>query len=114
MYGCGAGFHQGLRTRHYGAMSSLSPFAALFTEDSIYQTWLDVEVALAAAQAELGIIPAPAAAEIAAKAKLELVDRAAFVSHLEQTGHALVSLVWQVDKLCAGDAGGYCIGAPPP
>ena len=88
-------------------MSSLSPFAALFTEDSIYQTWLDVEVALAAAQAELGIIPAPAAAEIAAKAKLELVDRAAFASHLEQTGHALVSLVWQVDKLCAGDAGGY-------
>ena len=107
MYGCGAGFHQGLRTRHYGAMSSLSPFAALFTEDSIYQTWLDVEVALAAAQAELGIIPALAAAEIAAKAKLELVDRAAFASHLEQTGHALVSLVWQVDKLCEGDAGGY-------
>lgn len=87
--------------------ASPSPFAALFTEDSIYQTWLDVEVALAAAQADLGIIPAAAAAEIAAKAKLELVDRAAFAEHLAETGHALVSLVWQVDKLCEGDAGGY-------
>ena len=87
--------------------TSPSPYAALFTEDSIYQTWLDVEVALAAAQAELGIIPAAAAAEIAAKAKLELVDRAAFAEHLEVTSHALVSLVWQVDKLCEGDAGGY-------
>ena len=87
--------------------TSPSPYAPLFTEDSIHQTWLDVEVALAAAQAELGIIPEAAAAEIAAKAKLELVDRAAFAEHLEETGHALVSLVWQVDKLCAGDAGGY-------
>ncbi len=88
-------------------MSATSPFAVLFTEDSIYQTWLDVEVALAAAQAELGIIPAAAATEIAAKAKLHLVDRAAFAAHLEVTGHALVSLVWQIDKLCEGDAGGY-------
>ena len=88
-------------------MGSLSPFAALFTEDSVYQTWLDVEAALAAAQAELGIIPSAAAAEITAKAKLELVDRDAFASHLEVTGHALVSLVWQIDKLCEGDAGGY-------
>jgi adenylosuccinate lyase len=88
-------------------MSAPSPFAALFTEDSIYQTWLDVEVALAAAQAELGIIPAPAAAEIAAKAKLDLVNRDDFAAHLETTGHALVSLVWQVDKLCENDAGGY-------
>ena len=87
--------------------ASPSPFAALFTEDSIHQTWLDVEVALAAAQAELGIIPAAAAAEIAAKAKLELVDRAAFARRLEVTGHALVSLVWQIDVLCDGDAGGY-------
>ena len=30
---------------------------ALFAEDSRYQAWLDVEAALAQAQAELGIIP---------------------------------------------------------
>ena len=37
---------------------------ALFAEASRYQAWLDVEAALAQAQAELGIIPAHAAKEI--------------------------------------------------
>ncbi len=34
---------------------------ALFAEPSRYQAWLDVEAALAQAQAELGIIPGHAA-----------------------------------------------------
>src|SRR5262249_7339623 len=43
---------------------------ALFTEPSRYQAWLDVEAALALAQAELGVIPEHSAREIAAKAHL--------------------------------------------
>ena len=43
---------------------------ALFAEDSRYQAWLDVEAALAQAQAELGIIPPHAAEEITRKARL--------------------------------------------
>ena len=34
---------------------------ALFTEAARFQSWLDVEAALAQAQAELGIIPTEAA-----------------------------------------------------
>ena len=34
---------------------------ALFTEAARYQSWLDVEAALAQAQAELGVIPVAAA-----------------------------------------------------
>ncbi len=41
---------------------------ALFAEASRYQAWLDVEAALAQAQAELGIIPDHAAKEITRKA----------------------------------------------
>ena len=48
---------------------------ALFTMESRWQAWLDVEAALARAEADLGMIPAAAAAEIAAKAKVELLDR---------------------------------------
>ena len=40
---------------------------ALFAEAARYQAWLDVEAALAQAQAELGIIPPSAAEEIAAQ-----------------------------------------------
>jgi 3-carboxy-cis,cis-muconate cycloisomerase len=50
---------------------------ALFAEPSQYQAWLDVEAALDRVQAELGIIPLPAAEEIARKARLELLDMAA-------------------------------------
>src|SRR5215475_7430410 len=80
---------------------------ALFTESSRYQAWLDVEAALARAQAELGIIPASAAEEIARKAQLSLLDREAIRAGLARTGHSLVPLVWELDRVCEGDAGGY-------
>ena len=48
---------------------------ALYRLENRWQAWLDVEVALAKAQAELGIIPATAAEAIAGAARLELMDR---------------------------------------
>lgn len=80
---------------------------ALFTEDARYQAWLDVEAALAQAQAELDIIPAHAAEEITKKAQLRLLDRQAIRAGLERTGHSLVPLIWELDRVCDGDAGGY-------
>jgi adenylosuccinate lyase len=80
---------------------------ALFTEPARYQAWLDVEAALALAQAELGVIPAHAAREIAAKARLSLLDMDAVRSGLARTGHSLVPLIWELDRVCDGDAGGY-------
>jgi adenylosuccinate lyase len=80
---------------------------ALFTEASRYQAWLDVEAALAQAQAELGVIPADAAAEITRKAQLSLLDMEAIRAGLARTGHSLVPLVWELDRVCEGDAGGY-------
>jgi adenylosuccinate lyase len=80
---------------------------ALFTEDARFQSWLDVEASLAQAQAELGIIPEGAAREIARKAHLPYLDRAAITAGLARTGHPLVPLVWALDRACDGDAGGY-------
>ena len=48
---------------------------ALFTLDSRWQAWLDVEAALAIAQAELGIIPQAAADAIVPACRLALMDR---------------------------------------
>src|SRR5207247_4726071 len=56
---------------------------ALFTEDARFQSWLDVEAALAQAQAELGIIPESAAREITRKAHLSFLDRAAITAGLK-------------------------------
>src|SRR5687768_4462597 len=80
---------------------------ALFTEAARFQSWLDVEAALAQAQAELGIIPEHAAQEITRKAKLSFLDLTAIRDGLARTGHPLVPVVWALDKVCEGDAGGY-------
>src|SRR6058998_2630440 len=79
----------------------------LFTEAARFQSWLDVEAALAEAQAELGIIPETAAREIVRKANLKYLDLAAVRAGLAKTGHPLVPLVWELDRACEGDAGGY-------
>src|SRR5437867_1828289 len=75
---------------------------ALFTEAARFQSWLDVEAALAQAQAELGIIPENAAREIVSKAHLKYLDLAAVRAGLEKTGHPLVPLVWELDRVCEG------------
>ena len=79
----------------------------LFTESQRWQSWLDVEVALAQAEAELGMIPQAAADEIAKKAHVELLDRDRIVEGLRVTGHGLVPIIWELDRICDGDAGGY-------
>jgi adenylosuccinate lyase len=81
--------------------------AALFEQDARWQAWLDVEAALARAEAELGMIPAAAADEIAAKCDISLFDRARMAEGFQRTGHSLVPLVWELSRLCDGDAGNY-------
>ncbi len=81
--------------------------AALFTREARWQAWLDVEAALAHAEAELGMIPPEAAEEIADKADLSLMDIPRIEEGLRVTGHGLVPLIWELDRICEGDAGGY-------
>ena len=79
----------------------------IFGEASRIQAWLDVEVALAQAQAELGVIPHHAAKEIERKARYENLNMDNIREGLARTGHPLVPMVWELDRICDGDAGGY-------
>src|SRR3984893_17834613 len=80
---------------------------ALYLLEGRWQAWLDVEVALARAQAELGIIPAAAAEAIAAKAKLELMDRARIDEGFTRTGHTIVPPVWELGRIVGEPHGGW-------
>lgn len=80
---------------------------ALFHVENRWQAWLDVEAALAAAQAEMGVVPAAAAEEIAAKADFSTFDRDRLAEGFKTSGHTLTPLVWELARLCEGDAGGY-------
>jgi len=81
--------------------------SALFEQDARWQAWLDVEAALAKAEAELGMIPAEAADEIVRKCDLSLFDRERLIEGFTRTAHTLVPLVWELSRLCDGDAGKY-------
>src|SRR5262245_26418087 len=80
---------------------------AIYAQESRWQAWLDVEVALARAQAELAIIPTEAAAAIARGARLELLDRARIDAGFARTGHTLVPLVWELARVVGDPHGGW-------
>src|SRR5215471_10869522 len=80
---------------------------ALYRLENRWQAWLDVEAALARAQAELGIIPAATAEAIAAKARLELMDRKRIDEGFTRTGHTLVPLVWELGRIVGEPHGGW-------
>ncbi len=80
---------------------------AVFTEEAKLQSWLDVEVALAWAHAELGTIPRVAAEEIEKKAKLGIVKVERCKEIEEKTKHDLLAMVYALQEVCEGGAGGY-------
>ncbi len=80
---------------------------ALFGDEHRVQKWYDYEAALALSQAELGIIPQAAAAEIAAKAKIANVDLEAIAAEIRRTKHPLVPALRALQAVCAADAGEY-------
>src|SRR5580698_3084723 len=102
--------------RERNAMSDQLPTAtrvsdpgirALYRLENRWQAWLDVEVALARAQAELDIIPADAAEAIARAARLELLDRARIDEGFARTGHTIVPLVWELSRVVGERHGGW-------
>jgi 3-carboxy-cis,cis-muconate cycloisomerase len=80
---------------------------ALYKQETRWQAWLDVEVALAKAQEELGIIPQGAAAAIGKAARLDLMDRKRIDEGFQRTGHTLVPLVWELARVTGDEFGGW-------
>ena len=91
----------------YGASFSTPEFRAIFNDESRVQAWFDVEAALAEAQAEFGIIPAEAAVEIAAKAKVGNVDVAEIGRGISATAHPIVPALRALEAVCDNGAGEF-------
>jgi len=85
---------------------------SIFTEQSMVQSWLDVEVALAGAQAELGTITAATARAIADAATLANLDLSALWSSARIVGYPILPLITQIEaKLPPEHAGSVHLGA---
>lgn len=79
----------------------------LFTKEVKYQTWLDVEAALAKAQGELGVIPMDAAEKIGRAAKLENIDLQEVERIYNKIGHGFMPFLKVFVKACEDESGKY-------
>src|SRR5688572_16793936 len=79
----------------------------IFCDVNRVQKWYDFEAALALEQAELGIIPQDAAAEIAAKANVGNVDIERIATEIRRIKHPLVPALHELQKLCGASHGEF-------
>src|SRR6188472_3449550 len=88
----------------YGHLWATDEVRALFDDRGRTQLWLDIVAALAAAQAELGLIPEAAARDIAAHADVDRLDLAAVGEETRRSGHSTLGLI-RVLQRSLGDEG---------
>jgi 3-carboxy-cis,cis-muconate cycloisomerase len=79
----------------------------IFSDEMYVKHLLQVEAAMAWAEAEVGLIPRSAAEEIARQARPELFSLQALREGLDATAHSLVPIVRALADRCGGDAGRY-------
>src|SRR5690348_9913101 len=79
----------------------------IFDEENKLQLWLDVEAAVAEAQASVGDIPKIAAEEIAKNANTKTVTLARTKEIEKETRHDLMSMVVALSEACTGEGRKY-------
>lgn len=90
------------------AMFATAAMRRIFSDENRVQKYLDVEAALARAEARLGIIPQAAAEEIGRHCQVEQFDLAALAQETVAIGAPVQPVVNQLVKLCAGGHGEWC------
>jgi adenylosuccinate lyase len=89
----------------YSGVWGTDEMRAIFDDVPRTQSWLDVIVALAEAQAEVGLIPAEAVPEIKRICRVELLDMEALRGGYQETGHSTLGLIRELKKRCRTAAG---------
>jgi adenylosuccinate lyase len=77
----------------YGHLWSTPETLALLDEPARFQSWLEILAALAEAQAEVGLVPQPAADAVRAHADVRRLDLAEVAARTRATGHSTLGLI---------------------
>ncbi len=81
--------------------------AALFTRENRWQARLDVEAALALAEADAGLVPPEAAKAIALTARIEKLDIKRVLAATSEASHPLVPLIEEFARVVGNQHGGW-------
>ena len=76
---------------------------ALFDEEARWQRWLDILVALAAAQADLGVVPSSSAETIAERARVGNLDLDVLAEETRRTAHSTLGLIRALQRVLPAD-----------
>jgi adenylosuccinate lyase len=88
----------------YRHLWSTDETRAIFDEPARLHSWLAILVALADAQAELGIVPAEAAQAIRTEAVAERLDLSFVASETRRTGHSTLGLIHGLQRILPASA----------
>ena len=80
----------------------------IFSDEARTGYCLEIEAALARAQARLGVIPETAAHEIVHQCRIENIDFARLKKQTERIGYPILGIVQQIVDLCADGLGEWC------
>ncbi|MEO0999290.1 MAG: adenylosuccinate lyase family protein [Pseudomonadota bacterium] len=97
-----------LHSALFGETFGTAAMRAVFSDTATVQRYLDVEAALARAQAGLGMVPAEAAAAIAAAAEAGRLDWDRFARRTEVVGFPILPLVEQLVAWAPDGLGQWC------
>lgn len=89
-----------LESRVFKDMFGTGRMRAVFDDEATVRRYIEVEVALAKVQGELGVIPREAAQAIAARADVAKLDFERLKQETEIVGYPILPLVNQLSKLC--------------
>jgi 3-carboxy-cis,cis-muconate cycloisomerase len=92
----------------FGDMFGSEEMRRLFTDEYVVQLYLDVEAALARAQARLGIVPEKAAEAITAAAHVENIDWPKLSERTQIVGYPILPLVEQLSDWPDDNLGQWC------
>lgn len=87
-------------------MFGTAEMRGVFSDKALIERYIEVEVALARAEARCGVIPTDAAEQIATLLQYEALDLALMQHETEIVGYPILPLVEQLSKIC-GEAGRY-------
>src|SRR6516165_7450906 len=79
---------------------------AIFCDEAMIDRFVEVEVALAAAEASVGVIPKDAVRAIKKLARADAIDMGKLKAETDLVGYPIVGIVHELAKQC-GDAGRY-------
>ncbi len=91
----------------YGDLFGSAEVRRIFSDEHLVELWLQVEVALARAEAAVGLIPAEAAEAIAAAARPEAISPEELRRETAVVGYPILPLVRAIIRACPGGAGEY-------